>query len=198
MLGTRRSHSHRPPEAPCVEESPHCSNDQNNLTSGQVLHMSRISAKRFKVIQSHMYTTEVRDIERLVLILLCNINIVAVHSSMQVVNGNKKRREGKQSENSHLGAGWRTVPGSCRPRERNAVSEGSGGPPLQNRLPPGGTLLRRGPTPSGYSCPLPEHISTCLNREGPFIPREGSSLSTTPCWLERQPHTLARELHPTS
>ena len=111
-----------PTRGPMCRGKPHCSNNQNNLTSGQVLHMSRISAKRFKVIQGHMDTTEVRDIERPVLILLCNINIVAVHSSMQVVNGNKKRREGKQSENSHLGAGWRTVPGSCRPRERNTVS----------------------------------------------------------------------------
>lgn len=101
-----------------------------NLTSGQVLHMSRISAKTLKVIEGHLDTTEVRNTERTVLILLLNINIVAVHSNMQVVNGNEKRREGKQSEHSHLGAGWRTVPGSCRPRERNTVSSGSSDPPL--------------------------------------------------------------------
>lgn len=69
---------------------PHCCNSHNKLTSGQVLHMSRISAKRLKVIQGHMDTTEVRNIERTVLILLHNINILAVHSSMQIVNGEER------------------------------------------------------------------------------------------------------------
>lgn len=44
----------------------------------------------------------------------------------------KRGREVGQSENSHLGGGWRTVPGLCRPgaereRKRQLVSLGCGG-----------------------------------------------------------------------
>lgn len=139
---------------PCVQrKAPERSNNQNNLTSGQVLHTSRISAKRLKVIPGHMDTTEVGNIERTVLILLRNINMSSKYSSMQVGNGNEKRRPGRQSGDSHLGGGWRTVPGSCRPRKRETRSAReaaatlvpAGGPPRGTRAFSGVGLRGNGP-----------------------------------------------------
>lgn len=138
--------------------------------------MSRISAKTLKVIQGHLDTTEVRNTERTLLILLLNINIVAVHSNMQALNGNKKRREGKRSENSHLGVGWRTVPGSCRPRERNTVSLGSSDPPLQNRLSPGEDFHVNWPQ---ATCPNPVGQREVIWSQASTAPLAGCSYNHT-------------------
>lgn len=96
----------------------------------------------------------------------------------------KKRLEERQSENSHLGGGWRTVPGLCRPGEENERERDSqlgmwrdlsltatGDPPSydKNLLGPVFSIsvhfylpvcLRWGQrvsiTPGDYHCPFPE------------------------------------------
>lgn len=58
---------------PVCGRSPHCRNHRHNLTSGQVLHVRRISAKGLKVTRGHVDTTEVGKL-RTALILSRNIN----------------------------------------------------------------------------------------------------------------------------
>lgn len=78
---------------------------------------------------------------------------------MQVGNGNEKRRPGRQSGDSHLGGGWRTVPGSCRPRKRETLSARAAAshvvPTGGHGLPQGRGFVRTGRSPPGESLPLP-------------------------------------------
>ena len=90
------------------------------------------------------------------------------------------RREVKgQSKNSHLGGGWRTVPGSCRPRERETPSAREVAATCPPPRPP---LRDEGPPRGGLSCeqapgPLVKALSLHVGEAtlpGPGVPRLGA------------------------
>ena len=82
---------------------------------------------------------------------------------MQVGNGNEKRRRGRQSGDSHLGGGWRTVPGSCRPRKRDTRSGREAASPAcahQRPSPGDGASREQAQGPEVRASPRTTHL--CL------------------------------------
>lgn len=85
-----------------------------------------------------MDTTKVRNTERTVLILLHNINILAVHSSMQIVKGDE--REGDKVK-THIWVRDGVLSLDRVGLERERLSAREGGPSSQQASLLGGALM---------------------------------------------------------